>query len=152
MSFGANFEKKKKRRAFPRFELATPSRKSHHRIDCERSMKICLCRPAQLTYQPKLKRWDTFGSFWLIKLKVVMQVPFMCPHATVTFGNNPTIFLPTNPTYQKVAYSKIFNLPQLEHFLQELDETWQVDTNEKTIHIKPVPMVRPAKFPSYRNL
>ena len=32
MSFGANFEKKKKRRAFPRFELATPSRKCHLRM------------------------------------------------------------------------------------------------------------------------
>ena len=31
MSFGANFEKKKKTRAFPRFELATSSLKSRHR-------------------------------------------------------------------------------------------------------------------------
>ena len=58
-----------------------------------------------------MKKWDNFGNFWLIKLKFGMQVPFTRPHATVTFGNDPTIFLPTNPTYQKVAYSEIFNLP-----------------------------------------
>ena len=59
----------------------------------------------------KMKIWDRYSNFWPIELKFGMQVPFIRPHATVMLGNDPTIFLPTNPTYQKVAYSKIFNLP-----------------------------------------
>ena len=35
-----------------------------------------------------------------------MQVSFTHPHAAVTFGNDPTIFSPTNPTYRKVTYSE----------------------------------------------
>ena len=81
------------------------------RFENECFMKIRSCRLAQPTYQPKLKTWDNFGNVWPIKLKFGMQVPFMRPHATVTFGNDPTILLPTSPTYQKAAYSEIFNLP-----------------------------------------
>ena len=81
----------------------------------ERFMKIRSCRPALPTYrqtnQPKMKKWVNFGNFWPIHLQFGMQVPFTHPHVTVTFGNDPTIFSPTNPTYQKVAYSKTFNLP-----------------------------------------
>ena len=62
-------------------------------------------------YQLKVEKWDNFGNFWPIKMKFGMQVPFTRPHAAVTFGNDPTIFSPTNPTYQKVAYSEIFKLP-----------------------------------------
>ena len=90
------------------------------RVSCFKNdtfKKICACRPAQPTYQPKVKKWDNFSNYWPIKLKFGMQVPFTYLHATVTFDNDPSIFLLTNPTYQKVAYSKIFNLPQLEHFL-----------------------------------
>ncbi len=73
--------------------------------------KIRACRLAQPTYQPKVKKWDNFGNFWPIKLTFGMRVPITRLRATVTFGNDPTIFLLTNPTYQKVAYSEIFNLP-----------------------------------------
>ena len=80
----------------------------------ERFMKIRSCRPALPTYrqinQPKMKKWVNFGNFWPIHLQFGMQVPFTHPHAAVKFGNDPTIFSPTNPTYQKVAYSDIFKL------------------------------------------
>ena len=58
-----------------------------------------------------MEKWDNFDNLWLIKLKFGMQVPCTRPHAVVTFGNHPTIFSPSNSTYQKVAYSKIFKLP-----------------------------------------
>ena len=87
-----------------------------NRFDNDTFRKIRECRPVQPTYQPKMTKYDNFGNFWLIKLKFGMQVPFTRPHAAVTFGNDPTIFSPTNLTYQKVAYSKIFNLPELKHF------------------------------------
>ena len=79
-------------------------------------MKIRSCRLAQPTYQPKLKKWDNFSNFWPTNMKFGMQISFMCLHVTVTFGNDPTIFLPTNLTYQKVTYVKIFNLPYLDYF------------------------------------
>ena len=50
--------------------------------------------------QSNMKKWDNFGDFWPIKLKFGVQVPFTRPHVPVTFGNDPTIFSPTNPTYQ----------------------------------------------------
>ena len=53
----------------------------------------------------------TLSSFRSIKLEFAMQVPFTHSHVAVTFGNDPTIFLHTNLTYQNVAYSKIFELP-----------------------------------------
>ena len=62
-------------------------------------------------YQLNMEKWDNLGNFWPIKLKFGMQVPFTHLHAAVTFDNDPTIFSPTNPTYQKVAYSNIFKLP-----------------------------------------
>ena len=80
------------------------------RLNNERFKIIRSFRPAQPTHQPNMRKWDNFGNFWPIKLKFGMQVPFTCPRITVTFGNDPTIFSPTNPTYQKVAYSEIFKL------------------------------------------
>ena len=61
-------------------------------------------------YQLNMEKWDNLSNFWPIKLKFGMQVPFTHPHAAVTFGNDSTIFSPTNLTYQKVAYSNIFKL------------------------------------------
>ena len=61
-------------------------------------MKIRLCRPAQPTYQPKVKICDNFGNFWSIELEFGMRVHFLQLLATGTFCNNLTIFLLTNPT------------------------------------------------------
>ena len=80
------------------------------RLNKERFKIIRSIKPAQPTYQPNMKEWDIFGNFWPVKLKFGMQVPFTRPHAAVMFGNDPTIFSPSNPTYQKVAYSDIFKL------------------------------------------
>ena len=59
----------------------------------------------------KYEKMNNFANFWPIKLKFGLQVPFTHPHATVTFSYDTTIFSPTNPTNQKVAYSEIFKLP-----------------------------------------
>ena len=78
------------------------------RLNKERFKIIRSIKPAQPTYQPNMKEWDIFGNFWPFQLKFGMQVPFTRPRATVTLGNDPTIFSPTNPTYQIVAHSELF--------------------------------------------
>ena len=67
--------------------------------------------PHPLPLPSKVKKWDNIGNFWSIKLEFAVQVPFMRPHVAVRFGHDSTIFSWTNPTYQKVAYSKIFKMP-----------------------------------------
>ena len=59
----------------------------------------------------KMSPFNFMKNLFPIKLKFGMQVPFIRPHAAVTFGNDPIIFSLINPTYQKVAYSEIFKLP-----------------------------------------
>ena len=63
-------------------------------------------RPKGPTH-PKVKLWNNSGNFCPIKLKFGTQVVIMYLHATATFCKDTTIFSMTNPTYQKVAYSKI---------------------------------------------
>ena len=79
-------------------------------------IKIRSCRPAWLTYQPKMKKWDNFSNFCLIKLKCGVQVQPMPLIVTETFGNGLTIFSLTDLTDLKIAYKEILKLPWLEHF------------------------------------
>ena len=67
------------------------------RFENDTFIKIHSCRPAQPTYQPKMKKWDNFGNFWPIKLKFCMQAPFTRPQATVSrieTWSSPTLSKP----------------------------------------------------------
>ena len=87
------------------------------------SIKIRMCRPAQLTYQKKVKKWDNFSNFWPIVLKIGKQVNLTKPLATVTFFNYPNFFYQAARPTKTSAYREILQLPKLQYLSWKLDET-----------------------------
>ena len=98
-----------------------------------------------------MKKWNNFANYWPIMLKFGIQFPFTHLRVTVMFGNDPIIFSPTNPTYQKLPVAKFSNCHNLGISDRTSMKLAGYTLNEKATYIKSVLQVRPAKFASFRD-